>query len=302
MIRGVLAPNITIFDKEGIIDTEKTKKHMRWMFENGVDGFFLTGSYGVGPLMTLEERVSIFNLAKGVAKDFPEKFLIAHVGTADTASAVKLSKEAEIAGVDAIGAVPPFYYKYSDEEVIGYYEDIVKSVNIPVYAYNNPTTTRVKFSVSTVEKLQKVGIAGLKDSSLDMLFLTQVYYNTKNNKKNFHVIIGTEVGCLPMYLMGIDTIIGGMCNYVPELVSAMYKLVREGPREEAERVYEAIMDFRKIMSVADSTIVSHMALYARGFDAGFPRKPMILPDFSDSKYDFMKKEIDKALKIMKYIN
>jgi len=299
MIRGVLAPNITIFDKEGIIDTEKTEKHMRWMFENGVDGFFLTGSYGAGPLMTLEERASIFTLAKKVAKDFPEKFLIAHVGTADTASAVQLSKKAEIAGVDAIGAVPPFYYKYSDEEVVRYYEEIVKSVNIPVYAYNNPTTTRVKFSVSTVEKLQKVGIVGLKDSSLDMLFLTQVYYNTKNNKKDFHVIIGTEVGCLPMYLMGIDTIIGGMCNYVPELVSIMYKLVKEGPREEAERVYEAIMDFRKIMSVADSTIVSHMALYARGFDAGFPRKPMILPDFSDSKYEFMKKEIDKALKIMR---
>jgi len=299
MIRGVLAPNITIFDKEGIIDTEKTEKHMRWMFENGVDGFFLTGSYGAGPLMTLEERASIFTLAKKVAKDFPEKFLIAHVGTADTASAVQLSKKAEIAGVDAIGAVPPFYYKYSDEEVVRYYEEIVKSVNIPVYAYNNPTTTRVKFSVSTVEKLQKVGIVGLKDSSLDMLFLTQVYYNTKNNKKDFHVIIGTEVGCLPMYLMGIDTIIGGMCNYVPELVSIMYKLVKEGPREEAERVYEAIMDFRKIMSVADSTIVSHMALYARGFDAGFPREPMILPDFSDSKYEFMKKEIDKALKIMR---
>jgi len=299
MIRGVLAPNITIFDKEGIIDAEKTEKHMRWMFENGVDGFFLTGSYGAGPLMTLEERASIFRLAKKVAKDFPEKFLIAHVGTADTASAVQLSKKAEIAGVDAIGAVPPFYYKYSDEEVVRYYEAIVKSVNIPVYAYNNPTTTRVKFSVSTVEKLQKVGIVGLKDSSLDMLFLTQVYYNTKNNKKDFHVIIGTEVGCLPMYLMGIDTIIGGMCNYVPELVSIMYKLVKEGPREEAERVYEAIMDFRKIMSVADSTIVSHMALYARGFDAGFPREPMILPDFSDSKYEFMKKEIDKALKIIR---
>lgn len=299
MIKGVLVPNITIFDKEGNIDFAKTEWHMRWMFENGVDGFFLTGSYGAGPLMTLEERAEIFKLAKKVVVDFEGKSLIAHVGTADTFSAVKLAKEAEKAGVDAVGAVPPFYYKYSDEEVVGYYEEIVKAVKIPVYAYNNPTTTRVKFSVSTVEKLQKVGIAGLKDSSLDMLFLTQVYYNTKNNNKDFQVIIGTEVGCLPMYLMGVDTIIGGMCNYVPELVSAMYRLVKEGPREEAERVYEAIMDFRKIMSVADSTIVSHMALYARGFDAGYPRKPMILPELGNPKYDFMKQEIEKALKIMK---
>lgn len=299
MIKGVLVPNITIFDKEGAFDKEKTEKHMRWMFENGVDGFFLTGSYGGGPLMTVEERVEVFKLAKKVALGFKGKSLIAHVGTADTASAVILAKEAEKAGMDAVGAVPPFYYKYSENEVLGYYEEIVKAVNIPVYAYNNPTTTRFSFTTGTVEKLQKIGVAGLKDSSLDMKFLSQVYYNVKNNKKDFQVIIGTEVGCLPMYLMGIDTIIGGMCNYVPELVSAMYKLVKEGPREEAERVYEAIMDFRKVMSIADSTIVSHMALYARGFDAGYPRRPMILPDFNDAKYDFMKNEIEKALKIMK---
>jgi dihydrodipicolinate synthase/N-acetylneuraminate lyase len=104
-----------------------------------------------------------------------------------------------------------------------------------------------------------------------------------------------------MYLMGIDTIIGGMCNYVPELVSAMYKLVVEGPLEKAEKAYESIMSFRKVMSIADSTIVSHMALYARGFDGGYPRKPMILPKLGDPKYEFMKKEIDKALEILKEI-
>lgn len=298
MIKGVLVPNITIFDKKGEIDKEKTQKHMRWMLENGVDGLFLTGSYGAGPLMTVEERVEIFKYAKEVAKDLPGKSLIAHVGTADTTSAVKLAQEAEKVGVDAIGAVPPFYYKYTEDEVVGYYEEIVKSVSLPVYAYNNPTTTRFAFTTGTVEKLQKVGVAGLKDSSLDMKFLTQVYYNVKNNKKDFQVIIGTEVGCLPMYLMGIDTIIGGMCNYVPELVVVMYKLVKEGPREKAEKVYEAMMDFRKVMAIADSTIVSHMALYARGFDAGYPRRPMILPDFNDPKYEFMKKEINKALEIL----
>lgn len=299
MIKGVLVPNITIFDKEGNIDKAKTEWHMDWMLKNGVDGMFLTGSYGAGPLMTIEERIDVFKLAKKVAANYPGKSLIAHVGTADTGSAVKLAKAAEEVGVDAVGAVPPFYYKYNDDEVLGYYEQIVKAVKIPVYAYNNPTTTRVKFTLGFVKKLQEIGVAGLKDSSLDMNFLSTVYYDKKINKSNFQVIIGTEVGCLPMYLMGIDTIIGGMCNYVPELVSAMYKLVKEGPREEAEKAYLAIMKFRKVMSIADSTIVSHMALYARGFDAGYPRKPMQLPDFSDPNYEFMKTEINKALDVLK---
>ena len=50
MIQGSLVPNITMFDSNGNLDIEKTKWHMHWMFEKGVDGLFLTGSYGSGPM------------------------------------------------------------------------------------------------------------------------------------------------------------------------------------------------------------------------------------------------------------
>jgi len=39
-----------------------------------------------------------------------------------------------------------------------------------------------------------------------------------------------------------------------------------------------------------------MALYARGFDAGFPRKPMILPAFSDPKYEEIRTWIQDSFK------
>ena len=70
MIKGSLVPNITIFDSNGNLDPEKTKWHMRWMFEKGLDGLFLTGSYGSGPLMTNEERIEVFKAAKEVASEF----------------------------------------------------------------------------------------------------------------------------------------------------------------------------------------------------------------------------------------
>jgi hypothetical protein len=37
-----------------------------------------------------------------------------------------------------------------------------------------------------------------------------------------------------------------------------------------------------------------MALYARGFDAGFPRKPMLLPAFSDPKYRELREAIESG--------
>ena len=64
MIQGSLVPNITIFDADGRLDVERTRWHMEWMFSHGVDGLFLTGSYGAGPLMTNNERIEVFEIAK----------------------------------------------------------------------------------------------------------------------------------------------------------------------------------------------------------------------------------------------
>ncbi len=58
-----------------------------------------------------------------------------------------------------------------------------------------------------------------------------------------------------------------------------------------------MMDLSKKMHFTDSTIASHMGLYARGFDAGFPRKPKVLPPFDNPKYkeirDFLQKGFDQ---------
>ncbi len=158
MISGSLVPNITFFDQEGKLDLEKTRWHMQWMFEKGVDGLFLTGSYGSGPMMTNDERVEIFRLAKEVSSGFKGKVLIPHVGCVDTKSTVELAKTAQEVGVDAIASVPPFYYKHSEELILQFYKEILDAVDIPVYAYNNPETSRFAFSLGTVRKLQDIGV------------------------------------------------------------------------------------------------------------------------------------------------
>lgn len=284
MITGSLVPNITIFDQDGQIDIEKTKWHMTWMLGKGLDGLFLTGSYGSGPLMSVEERATIFKAAKEVAGNFSGKTLIAHVGCIDTASTVELAKKAESIGMDAVSAVPPFYYKHSEELVLGFYKDIIDSIDLPVFAYNNPATSRFSFSLGTVRKLQDMGLAGMKDSPLDVGFVSRAYYDAKLNNKNFQIILGTSKGWLPFYYMGIRAMIGGMNNWAPEVMTALTKATQDGDTERSEQLYALMMDLSAKMHFIDSTIASIMGLYARGYDAGFPRKPMQLPAFDSPKY------------------
>lgn len=298
MIQGSIVPNITIFDEDGRLNADKTRWHMHWMYEHGVDGLFLTGSYGAGPLMTNEERVQVFTMAKEVADGFSGKFILPHVGCIDTKSTVALAKEAERIGAVAIGAVPPFYYKHSEDIVVQYYKEIIEAVNIPVFAYNNPETSRFTFSFKTVQRLQKLGLAGLKDSPLNIGFISRVAYDAQVNKKNFQVIIGTSTGWLPLYYMGVRATIAGMNNWAPEIMTAMLKWTFEGNEDMAKKAYVVMMDISAKMHFADSTIASHMALYARGFDAGYPRKPMLLPPFSDPKYKEIRSDIRDAFEAL----
>jgi 4-hydroxy-tetrahydrodipicolinate synthase len=297
MIKGSLVPNITFFDAQGNLDVEKTKWHMRWMFEKGLGGLFLTGSYGSGPMMTNQERIEVFKAAKEVASEFEGKVLLPHVGCIDTKSTVELARAADQIGVDGISAVPPYYYKNSEDMVIQFYKEIIESVDTPVYAYNNPATSRFTFTPDTVRKLQALGLAGLKDSPLDVGFVSTVYYDAKLNNKDFEIILGTSTGWLPFYYMGVQATIAGMNNWAPEIMTAMLKWTFDGDQEKSQKAYMVMMDLSKKMHFTDSTIASHMGLYARGFDAGFPRKPKLLPPFDDPKYQeirqFLKQGFDR---------
>lgn len=299
MIKGSLVPNITLFDGDGTIDHEKTTWHMRWMFERGVDGLFLTGSYGAGPLMSIAERVSIYQDARRVADATAgARVVLAHVGAIDTGATIELAKEAERVGVDGVAAVPPFYYKHSDAVILQFYRDLIDAVDVPVYAYNNPATSRYTFSLPVVRELASYGLRGLKDSPLNVGFLSSVVYENRIQGGNLEIILGTSTGWLPLHHMGIDAAIAGMNNWAPEVMTELFAATFAQDWSRAEKAYIVMLDLSRKMHFTDSTIASHMGLYARGFDGGYPRKPMLLPASDDPNYGTIRAWIEDGFKAL----
>ena len=295
MIQGSLVPNVTLFDESGAVDLGRTAWHMRWMFDRGVDGLFLTGSYGAGPLMSVEERASVYRQARRTTDELTDhRTLIAQVGCIDTASTIRLAKEAEDSGMDAVGAVPPFYYSYTEDLIVDFYTELVRATSLPVFAYNNPETSRFSFTMATVRRLLDAGLAGMKDSPLNVSFVSRVFYETKLAGSNFQLILGTSNGWLPFYYMGVRAMIGGMSNWAPEIMTALVSATTAGNQERAELLYVVMMDLSARMHFTDSTIASQMALYARGFDGGYARRPMALPARSDPRYAQIRQWLETA--------
>ena len=171
--KGVLPALLTPFDKDGNVNKSTVDKLVKYNLKKGVNGFYVGGSTGEGLLLTIDERVALFNYAAEANEG--KSTLIAHVGTIATKHAIEMAKAAEKAGYDAISAVAPYYFKFGTEAIKQYYFDIASSVNIPMIIYNFPGANGFSLDKATAEEMFAANdkFIGIKHTTSDMYALQQ---------------------------------------------------------------------------------------------------------------------------------
>lgn len=303
-IKGALVPALTFFDKDGNIDENFQHKHMDWVLANGVNGLFVTGTYGSGYLMTLEQRVKIFKMAKTVSESHPGTFVVAHVGANDTASSVYLTEYAADLGLDAVSAVNPYTFKYRDDELVGYYEDLVKAAgDMPVFAYNNPSLTSKVIDIELVRKFASVGVKAMKDSSLNRDLANAIKEFSETEGVEFEYISGSTKDWPYFNSIGVKAMIAGACNYAPDLVASMYRLSQKADNETFVKASDTVNHISDFIKVGNSLISSHLALSSRGYEVPYMKRPLVCPyeKYAD-KIREDKEEINKAISLIRELD
>lgn len=286
--KGIIPPVLTTFDSEGNID-EKRYLNLIDFLSRRVHGLFVCGTYGGGPLMTVDERKKVTELAiKGAADRVP---VIAHIGSSNPNDIFELAKHAEQAGAKAVATVVPFYFPYSQADIVRFFKKLIETTALPVFIYNNPKTTGVTIDIETLKKLRDVGLYGIKDSTFDLLYFYGVKFNM--DMDNFCYISGTEAFIIPSIPLGADAAICGLANALPEPVVELHEKSVEGNYEKALELQLRVNKLRDIQHYAQSIPAIHAMLKMRGIDSGYPRHPYSL--VSDSVYQ----KIEDALKEMK---
>jgi dihydrodipicolinate synthase/N-acetylneuraminate lyase len=272
-IGGIIPPMLTAFDKDGNFD-EKAQREIVSFLVDKVQGLYPCGTYGSGPLMSVDERKRVAEvIIDEVAGRIP---VIMHVGGTATHAVVELSKHAETAGATAVAAVPPTYYGFKEPEVERHFKAMLDAVSIPVLVYNNPKTTGVAISGKFLNQLAELGIAGVKDSSFDIMVFYEYLRTVK--KPGFLQIIGTEALILPAVAMGAIGSVSGLANAFPEPVVALFNAVKSGDIERAGPLQTKVSAMRGIMHYYPTLPMIQAVLRARGINAGYPRLPFVLPD------------------------
>lgn len=270
-MKGVVPPMITPFLENGDLDTNGLKTLVGFL-RNDVDGLFITGSYGSGAMMTLEERKRVTEITvKTAAGKVP---VISMVGTTNNRESVELAKHAQSAGVAAVAAVGPYYFTHKKDDLLCFYKELIDAVDIPVYLYNNPGFQGYEIDLNVIKELKAIGLAGVKDATFNILTFATYQRVLKDDK--FDIALGTEAMWLSARVLGCEAFIPGLANAFPEINRKMFE---EGMRYDIDACRETqfqINHMREIMYLARST---QLAIYAmleiRGIIKAYPRTPFV---------------------------
>ena len=279
-LKGVVPPMITPFDKEENLDIESLEKLVTFL-KDKVNGLYICGSYGSGPMMSVEERKKVTEVTvKVVDGKIP---IIAHTGTTNTRDTVELTKHAEEAGCAAASAVGPYYFHHNEDSLLEFYVSMLNAVksDFPIYVYHNPKFSGYEIPFSTMKKLKKIGIHGVKDATFDILIFAT--YMRELADDNFDIALGTEAMWLSARALGGESFIPGLGNALPEICQKMYQEGINNDFEACRKTQFVVNELRDIMYLAKST---QLAIYAmleiRGIAKTYPRSPFV-PASEDEK-------------------
>ncbi|MFB6107406.1 MAG: dihydrodipicolinate synthase family protein [Haloplanus sp.] len=268
-LRGVVPPTVTAFDADGDVDHEATAAHARFVVDRGASGVFPLGTNGEFPLLTGDERRAVVETVVG-AVDAP---VIAGVGAPSTRETVGNAAHAESVGADGVVVVTPYYYPLDGDAAVSHYRAVADAVDLPVYVYHIPSKTGNELSLSTLSRLAAVdGIAGVKDSSKDVPWLSQAV----DAHPELTFFAGSDSLLFPGLEVGCAGLVSAVANAFPELVVDLYDAYDAGDETEARRLQSRVFDVRAALKRGPYMAGVKTALSLRdvGFDVGDLRSPL----------------------------
>jgi len=261
---GIVPPVITVFDSDGEIDGEKTKRFIQHLIDEGVHGIFIAGSTGEYSLMSMEQRKKIIDIGVEAAKG--KVPLFAGTGHNSTKIAVELSKYAQNAGADGVIPSLPHYPKPTQEAIYQHYKMIAEEVDIPLFVYNWPGQYGVDIEPETVAHLAKDGyIQGIKDSHMDIDHTAEIIRLTE---RKITVWTGFETKILPALCLGANGSVCTVGNIIPKEVVEIYNLFQEGKIKEAAKVQLSIFGLVNALSSRHDMQPLKEGIKMLGYDVG----------------------------------
>ena len=272
-ISGIIPALITPFNDDYSVNYDSVKKLVSRLIARGVNGFYVCGSTGESFLLEKEERKKILEtVIDETAGRVP---VIAHVGDIWADRAGELAAHAAQAGADAVSAVPPFYFKFTFEEIAEYYKIIQNAAKLPLIVYNIPFLSGVSITSDNIAKIMAAcDIYGVKFTSNDMFELSRL----RKKYPELCLLNGLDEIFLNALPAGIQGAIGSTYNIMPEKFFKILECFNKGDMAGAAAVQSEANEIIEALIKTDVKTGIKYILSKQGIPCGTCRRPFAAQD------------------------
>lgn len=270
-ITGVYVAAVTPHRKGGCeADVAAMLELVDFLATNGVNGIALLGSTGEFLHLTFEDRVRLVQLAVKRSR-VP---LLVGVGHSTLEGAIGLGREAVSAGAAGLLLMPPYFFRYSQEDIHEFYVQFAAAVGSAarIFLYNIPFFTN-EIAIETATSLLATGrFAGIKDSSGQYGYFERLLAVSK--EKPFTVLVGNDRIYTRARQAGAHGIVSGVACVVPELLVALDRAIQNNLATDIERLEARLQEFIAWHDRFPTPVAIKAAAVERGLTVGPPATPL----------------------------
>lgn len=225
-----MTPVVTIFDRDGGVDAAGCRKVYERLIAGGVDGLVVMGSTGEFFAMTVEQQKQVID----VAAEYKDRVrVLIGVSRMVIGEVAELADYARAKGLDEVMVVSPYYFKFTEEALEAYYDQVADAVQSDVLLYNFPDRTAHDLTPGLVLRLAKKhrNIVGIKDTVTEMGHTAAILRTVLPERPDFQVYSGFDDNLVHNVMSGGRGCIGGLSNLMPERCAAWARAVTDGDVE-----------------------------------------------------------------------
>jgi 4-hydroxy-tetrahydrodipicolinate synthase len=255
----VLTAMVTPFDADGALDAKAAARVATHLVDAGNDGLVLSGTTGESPTTTDAEKVQLLEAVLDAVGD--RAYVVAGVGTNDTAHSCEVARQAAAAGAHGALVVTPYYSKPPQAGIVAHSVAVAEAGGLPVMLYDIPPRTHVKLSHETLVTLGGHElVVAVKDATGDFSAGAWVMAET-----DLAYYSGDDAANLSWLAYGAVGFVSVVAHVATREYAAMVAAVDRGDLVEARRINTSLLPaVRAIMTRTQGAITTKAALQMLG--------------------------------------
>ncbi len=288
VFQGAGVALITPFHADGSVNYEKLAELLEEQIAGGTDAIIACGTTAEAATLSEEEHSEVIRYCVRVVNHrIP---VIAGTGSNCTATAVKLSREAEAAGADGLLLVTPYYNKATQDGLFRHFAQIAGSVRIPCILYNVPSRTGMTILPETMARLyhEVENIVGVKDATGNIAMSSALMALVD---ERFELFSGNDDEIVPLLSIGGSGVISVLSNIAPRQTHEICQRWFDGDIAGARREQLRALPLIRALFSEVNPIPVKAAANLMGMEVGSLRLP--LTDMEEKNREVLEKEMKK---------